>query len=299
MNLLAVCFSKAFLKQSDDPCFKYASARTARSPDSGDEATIYIITPTYARPVKKAELTRLSHTLLLASNIVWILVEDSSIRTDLVTNFIATLKELTGKVASDLIVTHLNVATPPEFKTRLTDPNWLKPRGVLQRNEGLEWIRERFRNNKDIQPKGAIYFADDDNTYDLKIFDEIRDTKRVSVWPVGLVGGLNVEKPLVEDGHVIGWNTLWQPQRNYPVDMAGFALNLDLVLKRPQARFTYKVARGHQESHIIGQLIRDKSELEPKASNCSKVLVWHTRTENPRLNRELRLKIPSNHGMEL
>ena len=50
-----------------------------------------------------------------------------------------------------------------------------------------------------------VYFADDDNTYALDLFHEIRTTARVSVFPVGLVGGVLVEKPKVVDGRVIGW----------------------------------------------------------------------------------------------
>ena len=38
---------------------------------------IYAITPTYARPVQKAELTRLCNVFLLVPNIHWIVVEDS------------------------------------------------------------------------------------------------------------------------------------------------------------------------------------------------------------------------------
>jgi len=44
----------------------------------------------------------------------------------------------------------------------------VKARGVSNRNRGLQWIRE---NSPD--PKGVIYFADDDNTYDLRLFDEV------------------------------------------------------------------------------------------------------------------------------
>lgn len=76
-----------------------------------------------------------------------------------------------------------------------------------------------------------IYFADDDNTYSLQIFEEVhsffnkvyswesvcfkramideknvlhqmRTTQRVSVWPVGLVGGMKYERPVVEGGKV-------------------------------------------------------------------------------------------------
>jgi hypothetical protein len=52
---------------------------------------------------------------------------------------------------------------------------------------------------------GVVYFADDDNTYSLELFHEIRTTARVSVFPVGLVGGVMVEKPKVLNGRVIGW----------------------------------------------------------------------------------------------
>jgi hypothetical protein len=52
---------------------------------------------------------------------------------------------------------------------------------------------------------GVVYFADDDNTYALDLFKEIRTTTRVSVFPVGLVGGVLVEKPKVVNGRVIGW----------------------------------------------------------------------------------------------
>ena len=33
----------------------------------------------------------------------------------------------------------------------------------------------------------VVYFADDDNTYDLRLFDELRLTKTLSFFPVGLV----------------------------------------------------------------------------------------------------------------
>lgn len=42
-----------------------------------------------------------------------------------------------------------------------------KPRGVSNRNRGLKWIRANAT-------KGVFYFADDDNTYDLNLFDEVR-----------------------------------------------------------------------------------------------------------------------------
>lgn len=126
--------------------------------------TIYAITPTYARAVQKAELTRLAQTFLHIVNFHWIVVEDSFEKTNLVSTFLA---------KSGLKYIHLNIGTPPSYKMADVDPNWLKPRGVLQRNKALEWIRENINVDTD---KGVVYFADDDNTYDLRLFDEVNNT---------------------------------------------------------------------------------------------------------------------------
>lgn len=122
---------------------------------------IYAITPTFARPVQKAELTRLAQTFLHVSNFHWIVVEDAPQKTALVTRFLET---------SGLIYTHLSVATPPNYKLGRTDPNWKKPRGVEQRNAALRWLRENLKPSD----KGVVYFADDDNTYSVKLFREVR-----------------------------------------------------------------------------------------------------------------------------
>lgn len=250
--------------------------------------TIYIITPTFARLVQKAELTRLSQTLLHVKNLHWIVVEDAAAKTPLVTDLLA---------HAGVKYTHLQVETPKDFKLKENDPNWLKPRGVEQRNLGLQWLRE----NRELSEEGVVYFADDDNTYSLKVFDEMRHTKRVSVWPVGLVGGLRFERPLVENGKVTGFYTAWKPNRPFPMDMAGFAISLQLLLANREAKFDLRVERGYLESSLLQSLV-SLEELEPKAENCSKVLVWHTRTEKPKMKQEDALQkqgLGSDPGVEV
>ena len=56
----------------------------------------------------------------------------------------------------------------------------------------------------------------------------MRYTQGVSVWPVGLVGKLRYESPIVENGRVTGWFTYWKPHRPFPIDMAGFAINIQV-----------------------------------------------------------------------
>lgn len=47
------------------------------------------------------------------------------------------------------------------------------------------------------------------------------------MWPVGLVGGLLYERPLLnQKGKVEKWLSSWRPERPFAIDMAGFAINL-------------------------------------------------------------------------
>ncbi|XP_006926464.1 galactosylgalactosylxylosylprotein 3-beta-glucuronosyltransferase 2 isoform X2 [Pteropus alecto] len=159
--------------------------------------TIYAITPTYSRPVQKAELTRLANTFRQVAQLHWILVEDAAARSEL-----------------------------------------------------------------------------------------MRTTRKVSVWPVGLVGGRRYERPLVENGKVVGWYTGWRADRPFAIDMAGFAVSLQVILSNPKAVFKRRGSQpGMQESDFLKQ-ITTVEELEPKANNCTKVLVWHTRTEKVNLANE-------------
>ncbi|XP_035985223.1 galactosylgalactosylxylosylprotein 3-beta-glucuronosyltransferase 1 [Fundulus heteroclitus] len=224
-------------------------------------STLHIITPTYSRPVQKAELTRLANTLLHVSNLHWIVVEDSKMKTALVSH----LLQETG-----LNYTHLNVETPLNYKARGDGRSPRVPRGTLQRNLALRWLRETFLVNYS-QP-GVVYFADDDNTYSLQLFEEMRSTKKVSVWPVAFVGGLRYESPKINaHGKVFGWKTVFDPQRPFAIDMAGFAVNLGLILSKPHAYFKLRgVKGGYQESSLLKELVT-LNELEPKASNCTKV----------------------------
>ncbi|XP_041352907.1 galactosylgalactosylxylosylprotein 3-beta-glucuronosyltransferase I-like [Gigantopelta aegis] len=248
---------------------------------------IYAITPTYHRLEQKADLTRLSHTFLHVTNLHWIVIEDSINKTTLVTNFLK---------RSGLTFTHLNVVTPTNYKLKATDPNWLKPRGVLQRNAGLAWVRKHL--DPKIQP-GVVFFADDDNTYDLQLFEEMRYTNTVSVWPVGLSGYLRYESPLVTKGKVKGWFTYWKSTRPFAMDMAGFSVNLRLFFEYPEARFSLQVQRGYQESTILSNMHLTLNDLEPRADNCRKVLVWHTRTEKTKLKNEEKMIKKYGHGSDL
>ncbi|XP_063810856.1 galactosylgalactosylxylosylprotein 3-beta-glucuronosyltransferase 1-like [Pseudophryne corroboree] len=228
--------------------------------------TIFAITPTYARLVQKAELTRIANTFRQVPAFHWIVVEDSNEKTKLVTDFLRT---------SGIRYTQLCVRTPKEVT---------KARGTLQRNLGLSWLRETFY--PEDAPPGVVYFADDDNTYSLDIFEEMRYTQKVSVWPVGFVGGLRYESLKVNaDGKVFGWLVSYGLERPFAIDMAGFAIQLKLILEKPRAVFRLDVKSGYQESSLLQDLVT-MEELEPRADNCTKVMVWHMKTQSPKISRD-------------
>ncbi|XP_028322238.1 galactosylgalactosylxylosylprotein 3-beta-glucuronosyltransferase 1 [Gouania willdenowi] len=275
-NTFAVKESCSIQKQDILEVLRKEYVYSRPPPWSDSLPPIHVVTPTYSRPVQKAELTRLANTLLHVPNLHWILVEDSQKKTALVSSLLHDM---------GLNYTHLNVETPRNYKFHGDTRDPRIPRGTIQRNLALRWLREASSvNNSRL---GVVYFADDDNTYSLELFEEMRFTKKVSVWPVAFVGGLRFESPKVNTlGKVYGWKTVFDPHRPFAIDMAGFAVNLHLILSKPQAYFKLRgVKGGYQESSLLKELVT-LSDLEPKADNCTKVLVWHTRTEKPVLVNE-------------
>ncbi|XP_078518492.1 galactosylgalactosylxylosylprotein 3-beta-glucuronosyltransferase 1-like [Lissotriton helveticus] len=213
--------------------------------------TIFAITPTYARLVQKAELTRLSHTFLHLKGFHWIVVEDSNNKTQLVTSFLKNC---------GIQYTHLNARSEKEEHLN---------KGARQRNKGLSWLREKFTLNQKI--KGVVYFADDDNVYSLQLFEEMRNTQKVSVWPVAFVGGQRYESVDVDAfGKVKGWKVKYDIQRPFAIDMAGFAVNLNVILKNSKVGFPERGYSGRMESHFLEGLAV-LEDLEPKARNCTQL----------------------------
>ncbi|XP_063283394.1 galactosylgalactosylxylosylprotein 3-beta-glucuronosyltransferase 1-like, partial [Pelobates fuscus] len=213
---------------------------------------IFAITPTYARLVQKADLTSVANTFRQVPALHWIVVEDSFNKTKLVSDFLR---------ISGIEYTHLCAKTPKEVT---------RSRGALQRNKALTWLRYMFNSGE--APPAVVYFADDDNTYTLELFEEMRYTKKVSVWPVGLAGGLRYESVKVNaDGKVVGWKVKYAASRLFAIDMAGFAVSLNLILENPRAMFQVNARGGHLEPSFLMDLVKMK-DLEPKADNCTKIL---------------------------
>ena len=102
----------------------------------------------------------------------------------------------------------------------------------------------------------------------------MRTTQKVSVWPVGLAGGLRFEGPIVNDaGKVSSWHTMWAPDRVFATDMAGFAVSLKHFRQQPHVRLDLNSRPGYVEDTLLVQLGFKKEDLEPLAEKCSKVSI--------------------------
>ncbi|KAG5681703.1 hypothetical protein PVAND_011113 [Polypedilum vanderplanki] len=218
--------------------------------------TIYFVTPTYPRREQIAELTRLGQTLMHVQNLFWIVADDSDI-----------CNKRLDKLLDNFGIPYILLSSPMPsiYRSQKTIP-----RGVSNRRAALAWIK--YNNIKE----GVLYFGDDDNTFDLRLFSEIRYTQRVSMFPVGLIGDYSISSPIVENGKVVAFFDSWPAKRKFPVDMAGFAVNLNYMAKFPNSTMPFKA--GYEEDAFLKSIELKINEIEPKAKDCTEVYVWHTQT---------------------
>ena len=114
--------------------------------------TVYVITSTHTRSAQPPDMTRMAQTLRLVDHVHWIVVE--------------------------------NTTTPSEWLQQLLAYNGLNhtlmtcrgATGARLKNCGLMWLREMDVNN------GVFYFADDSNSYDYRLFDQVRKMILVGVF---------------------------------------------------------------------------------------------------------------------
>ncbi|XP_003745152.1 galactosylgalactosylxylosylprotein 3-beta-glucuronosyltransferase sqv-8-like [Galendromus occidentalis] len=241
---------------------RLAAFRRRNSSDHEDTPLIFIVTPTYPRPAQLADMTRLCNTLMNVPDIHWIVAEDFDKENP-------RLRELLDFCGVPF--TFLNARTPWIFRY-----GKVFGRGVFNRNAALAWIRRESAAIRGDRPS-VVYFADDDNAYDIRLFGEIRKTKKISMFPVGCISGTGVSTPIVHrNGSLLGFHDNFYKERIYPIDMAGFAVNTDLILNST-AEFERKT--GYLEDHFLRDLQFHNGEIEFLADNCTRILVWHVRTE--------------------
>ncbi|KAL5491514.1 hypothetical protein EMCRGX_G016813 [Ephydatia muelleri] len=234
--------------------------------------TLYIITTTYQRDTQKASLVTLCQTLMHVRSLVWIVVENSTHHTPMVR---ALLKRC------GVPYVHLTVPSPNNSLVRPIS----SAMGIRNHNVGLKWVRE---HNRCVECNGVIYFGNDDDRYDLRLFDELRKTATLSVFMVGLTGGLLMEGPYCQEGRVAKWHHVQAPPREAHITMQGFAINLRLIMKQNNVWFERHLAfnsTGYiNVSKFVSRFLPNAS-LECRTYN-NEVLVWRSSIVQPETFRE-------------
>ncbi|XP_037803728.1 galactosylgalactosylxylosylprotein 3-beta-glucuronosyltransferase S-like [Penaeus monodon] len=213
--------------------------------------TIYVVTGTYQRSNQIPEMTQLAQTLMLVPDVHWIVAEDTRVDNKRLMEYL----QFTG-----IPFTYLKTPTPRKFLKMDT-----LPVGASSCRAAIAWIRKNAKT-------GVVYFADEGNIYDYKLFEEIRSTRGVSIFPVGFVPPLQLSTPVVKEGRLSGWYDGLAIDRKFPVDMAGFAFSVELLHHRPRANVDWSY--DFQEESLLKGLGIPPEMMELKAEKCTKIFVW-------------------------
>jgi galactosylgalactosylxylosylprotein 3-beta-glucuronosyltransferase 3 len=237
------------------------------------QRVLYIVTPTNARPSQMVDMVRLKQTLQLASlvkhrYIYWIVIEDAAAPAATAATTSGT--SCTRRIRNLLLDSGLDFAHVAQT-TSVPDNSSNKNhhRGVDQRNRALDIIEH------EVGLEGVVYFADDDNAYDIQLFAELPATLQLSMFSVGFRGasryqGFHVDPQ--QTGRIDRIDTNLDLGRKYPVDMAGFAFSTAVLLEK-HVRFDPAWPRGHLESAMVESIVGgdNLSEIEPLAGGCVKM----------------------------
>ena len=302
--------SSEAITASSKPATATSKAK-AETPNEGSPLLV-VITPTYARPTNKPPpqanaLLRMLNAMCQSSrqNVLWVLVIEKGdadpapkLPRCVPGRHTSTVHAVTIEVPARLKAPARDApANGKATEGSRAKTSKRKPpphRGVAQRNAGLAFARDRERLRAAVARGGlfggnaaafasddpVVYFGDDDNEYDPRVFEEMAKIKKAGVWPVGFpfaMAPTHVEAPAVDDsGSVVGFYSKFCDKRRYNVDMAGFALRVSAA---KSATFSPRSKLGHLEDDFLraalGEGATDVSSLEPLADRATQVLVWH------------------------
>lgn len=213
-----------------------------------NSSKLIIVTPTYDRPPRLEYLKRIASALNKVPHLQWFVIEDD--------------KQIDPCVCDFLKKSGL------DYRYEAYGPS--RHYGNNQRDYALQCIK---RENL----QGIVYLADDDNYFDPRLFEEIRKTRRFSLFPVGHLGPKGVERPVTVDGVVVDWDAGWKT-RKYPVDTAAFAFNAE-VLKEKEGRLWPNLKFGG-ETEFVEQFVARKEDFEVLCHQAKRCYVWHNQPLN-------------------
>uniref|UniRef100_A0AC35UG47 Galactosylgalactosylxylosylprotein 3-beta-glucuronosyltransferase n=1 Tax=Rhabditophanes sp. KR3021 TaxID=114890 RepID=A0AC35UG47_9BILA len=253
---------------------------------SGENVRVFVITPTYKRLTRYPDLIRFANSLKLLPFIHWIVIEDGDKKSLGVSRILK---------RSGIKCTYFAAKTP-----KFVFPK----RGWWQRDMAIERLIVNKSKFISKHQRGIVYFGDDDNSYDPKLFtDYVVNVQKIGVWAVGLSSS-SVEAPIVKNKKVVGFDTWYAPEREHPFDFSAFALSLKYFEDNPKARLTNDptLYPYSPEGILLQKLNINLSDLEPfesQLTNPKEIYVWHTKTQIPNYFKTVNRKEVYGYDVEL
>jgi len=146
--------------------------------------------------------------------------------------------------------------------------------GLAQWNVVLSligWLRSNLYGD------GPVLSVDDDGLIYSKLLNKIWKLKKAIVWQVGNIpsgDGRYLEGPIVKNGKLEHWAVEWKPERTFPIDMGGFAINSSLLipgeaLEGPWHVPSHKLVPGDtsSESQFLSKIYKSREEMEYLCDN--------------------------------
>ena len=96
----------------------------------------------------------------------------------------------------------------------------------------------------------------------------MRQTQKVSVWPVAFVNNSIYHGPICKGNQVKEWFTYSDSYKSYLIDSSQFCFSINLLKRNPKIMLNLDSTRPYD---AFVSAMAQKSELEPRADQCSKV----------------------------
>jgi len=141
--------------------------------------------------------------------------------------------------------------------------------GLAQWNVVLSlvgWLRSNLYGD------GPVLSVDDDAFIWSILLNKVWKLKKAITWQVVNIAsgdGEDREGPIVKAGKLDRWATQWKPERTFPIDMGGFAVNSSLLatgeaLEGPWHVPSHELVPGDtsSESEFLSKIYKSREEIE-------------------------------------
>eukprot|EP00301_Raphidiophrys_heterophryoidea_P000497 c1024_g1_i1.p1 GENE.c1024_g1_i1~~c1024_g1_i1.p1 ORF type:complete len:297 (+),score=62.28 c1024_g1_i1:3-893(+) len=217
------------------------------------------------------DLLRMEQTLRHVPNLHWVVVEP---------------KETTSEPIKQLLL------KSKIFKTTHIPSHSINTGELV--DAALDVVLSEASSKSDLHH--VLHIATSTNVvYDLRLFEDMRSTQQVSVWPVGYVDHLRFAGPVCENKQVTNWRHANTQQEeaihDFPHYLIGTAFSVDYLLAQPHTLQTLRLSLkasapwSKQREYDLLQIVSNSNMkvLEPKAEGCSQVWLWLVENVEPQI----------------